>query len=480
MAFCKFSSEVIANNKVEINHSFIKEFMPQAPSECTKVYLYGLYLCSNPTSLENTLESVSKILQMSEDDIVSSFLYWQELGLVQILNITPIEVRYMPVKNYSSILKKYNKDKYREFNIQAQEILVGRMITPTEYQEYYHIIESFHMEANALIKIIDYCVNLKSNNVGYNYIATIAKNWAYEGILTEDDVVQRISEQEQNSEEIAIVLKTLGIRRRASTEEYQMFLSWIKDFGFELDTIIAVAKLEKNKTGGMHRLNKTLTKCFERDLLSTKEIEDYYINMTTLFDTAKVVCAKLGVRYDNYENVVDTYINPWFTLGYDTKVLTEIANLCFISGTRTLEGMNHLVNKFFKLGILSSESLDNYLNKSFEHDKQIKEILAELGIRREINAEDRRLYTIWTSTWNISQELILFASKQSADKVQPIQYLNKILSSYYLNKITSVADARSQTPVAQKKVVDNKKKIGREYSAKELNSLFDSVYEVEL
>lgn len=478
MAFCKFSSEVVANNKIELSNAFVKEFLPQANSECVKVYIYGLFLCNNPANTDNSLESFARMLNMTEDDVISAFYYWQEVNLVQVLSVEPIEVRYLPVKNYSALLKKYNKDKYKNFNIQAQEIIIGRMITPNEYQEYYHLIESLHIEENALIKIIKYCVDLKGENVGYSYITAVAKSWAYEGILTEADVIERLEEQERSSNDIKLVLKTLGIRRSASTEEYQLFLTWTRDFGYPLDTIVFVAKLEK-KSGSMLKLNKTLTRCFEQNLTSIKEIEDYLNNLTSLYDTARVVCAKIGQRYDNLENVVDTYINPWFMLGFDNNCLVNVANYCFKSNIKTLEGMNSLVNKLFKLGILTAESLDNYLSKSLEHDDDIKKVLDNLGLIREVNSVDRKLYSTWKSAWNISDELLTYACGLSADKVQPMQYLNKILSQYVTNKITTVEEAKKLSP-SFKSTSDNKPRVGREYSAKELNSLFDSIEEVEL
>ncbi len=478
MAFCKFSSEVVASNKIELSNSFVKEFLPQANPECVKVYIYGLFLCNNPANSDNSVESFARILNMSEEDVVSAFLYWQEMNLVQVLSISPIEVRYLPVKNYSALLKKYNKDKYKNFNIQAQEIITGRELTPNEYSEYYGLMESFHMEQNALVKIIKYCVDIKGENVGSAYILAVAKNWAYDGILTEEDVETRLSEQERSSEDIKLVLKALNIKRAATTDEYQLFLSWTKDFGYPVETIVFVAKLEKGKMGGMLKLNKTLTRCFEQNLTSTKEIEDYLNNLNGLYDTARVICAKIGQRYDNVENVVDTYINPWFMLGFDTSCLVSVANFCFRSNIKTLEGMNGLVNKLFKLGVLTSESLENYLNKSFEHDSEIKKVLDSLGIIREINVVDRKLYTTWKTSWNISDELLDYACTLSADKVQPMQYLNKVLSQYFMNKVTTLDMAKKQgAPI---KAPSDKPRVGRNYSAQELNSLFDSIEEVEL
>ena len=135
MGLCSFSSELIINNKLELDNIFVNEFLPYAPEGTVKVYIYGLYMCSHSNAHDNTLESFAKVLSMSEQDILDSFLYWQEQGLVQVLSTYPVSVKYMPLKNFINNSKKFNKDKYSTFNAQAQEIITGRMITPNEYTE---------------------------------------------------------------------------------------------------------------------------------------------------------------------------------------------------------------------------------------------------------------------------------------------------------------------------------------------------------
>ena len=99
MAFCKFSSEFVISNQTAVDNFFINEFLPSAPDNCVKVYLYGLYKCTNPNSFDNSIEAFANTLNMSTQDIEDAFLYWQEQGLVQVLFTVPLQIRYMPLKN---------------------------------------------------------------------------------------------------------------------------------------------------------------------------------------------------------------------------------------------------------------------------------------------------------------------------------------------------------------------------------------------
>ena len=69
VAFCEFSNEVVSKNFITLDNLFVSEFMPNASDNCVKVYLYGLYLCS--TSRENNIESFSKVIGISKEDIMN-------------------------------------------------------------------------------------------------------------------------------------------------------------------------------------------------------------------------------------------------------------------------------------------------------------------------------------------------------------------------------------------------------------------------
>lgn len=477
MAFCEYSSEVVSKNAVTLDNAFISEFMPNATDGATKVYLYGLYKCASGKG--NTIEDFERALNLSRDDIISFFYYWQEAGLVQVLDINPIEVRYLPIKNAVQKIKKYNVDKYTGFNMSAQELIGKKMLTPRDLEEFYFLIENLKMGKEAVLRIIQYAVTLKGTGASVNYIVTIAKNWAYDGVKTLEDVEARILDQERVSGDIVLLLKALGIRRSASYDEYQMYLQWKNDLDFGLDIIIYIAKMSKSKN--FAKLNSEMFKCYGAKLESEKEIKDYYDMQESMYLIAKSVVKSLGLWYDNLSVVVDTYVSNWLQLGFDESAILKLSGYAFKSSVRTLEGLNGIIVGMHKNGIVTVEAIDNHLSEALKSDSIIKDILKEMDINREVNSQDRSLYKTWLYDWKITPELISFGAKQSRGKYLPMQYLNKILSEYKDKGITSVSEAKKLTPkVAEQKSVDTKSAQKKDYSKKELDSLFDNIFEVEL
>lgn len=481
MALCSYSSKLAMDGYTVIDNTFLNEFLPQATGEDVKVYLYGLNLCANPNTDDNCLDTMSKVLCLTEDEILKSFSYWQEMGLVQVVSANPLEIRFLPVRTRSGSSKLRNKEKYTDFNSQIQAVISGRMITPTEYNEYYSLIETYHFEPEALVMIAKYCTVKKSNSIGYPYILAVARNYAEEGLKTTEAVEQKFIEYEQNSDEIKRVLDALGLKREADIEERNLYLKWNNSFGFTNGTIVEVAKTLK-KRGGFAKLDMLLTKYSEQKLFTIDEISEFSTRQEQMFEIAKTVSKNLGLYYQNLENVVDTYISDWTNKGYDSETLILISQYCFKQSLRSLDAMNTVVQKFYKLGLISSLSIEQYISSVLKLDEQIKLILDNVGLIRSVSSYDRDFYKTWTNNWGFSDEQILKVSDAAKGKSNPVSYLNKILATLNESNIKSDKDIEKYLKgvIVDKSKVDKPDFATREYSSEQMNALFDSLDDIEI
>lgn len=481
MSFCKYSTEFIASSKTEIDNIFINDYLPFAQPNFTQVYIYGLYLCSS-NSFDNSLENMAKVLNMSEEDILGAFEYWQEQGLVNIINSSPLQVTYIPLKNVLSANKLYKPDKYAAFNRSAEEIFKGRRsISKTEYGEYYDFLERYHMEQEALLMIMQYCVDTKKSAVGYNYILTVARNWANEGITSTSSVEEKLKAFEENSDELALVLKTAGIKRNAYVEERNLLHKWLDDYGFTLDVVLGVIKTyQKKNRFSFQMIEGVLRKYYEMKLMSLSEIENFENEKSMLYSLAKEINKSIGVYYENLEVVVENYIIKWINLGFDRQTLLDIANLCFKTSVRSLEGMDERVSKFYKLGILSQSAFNEYMGQILAQDNQIKDILSALGISRGVTPFDRANFKTWKNDWQISDELLSHAISLSKGKDCALKYMSRILADWHEKGIKSVEEAKNTTPLAVMEKQPQSNFTGRSYTKGELNALTQSIDEIEI
>ena len=461
------------DNSTAVENIFITEFMPGASELCTKVYLYGLYLCRHLTAVDNDIEIMSKMLNLTPSDIMSAFTYWQELGLVMIVRFSPPEVRYLSLR-HAPAYKKYKPSKYSDFNIRIQEILSGRMISPNEYNEYYSLIETCHFEPEAVLLIAKYCATLKGADINYPYITAVARNWAGDGVLTVARVEERLMQYDSIAAETQKVLKALKVRKFPDIDDRQLFIKWTKDYGFDTEAVLYVAALPSVGKGGTARLDQRLKRYYESKLISKAEIEYFESRRDELNALARKINRTLGVYYESVDYIAETYISNWTDKGYEEDALLLVAEGCFKSGVKNLEGMDARIQKLYEKGIVSYEGLIQHLAGMSAASAQVSAILEVLGLKRAVTGFDRDNYRTWTYSWGFTDEIILYAASLSQNADNKFAYLNKILSDWRDKGFKTLDEAKrapQKTPAAPV--------VTREYTKEEYASLVANLDDLE-
>ncbi len=486
MAFCKYSSSLINSATINLDIKFLNDYVPVAPENCLKVYLFGLLKCQNSAGYDNTIENFENVLGLSKEDVLNAFLYWQDQNLVQVLETDPIEIRYLPTKDNLKNLKKIESKKYASFVAEIQDIISGRQINPNEFYKYIDFLETYHIQPGDFNMIVKYCVDKKGDNINCNYILTVAKVWADEGVRTAEKIEEKIESLTLLTSDVNQVAKALKFKGNLSIEHQQMYEKWTKSYGFVINNILLLAKKvsTKTKSFSFEMLDKLLTKYFELKLLSFAEMQEYEANKADLISLAKEINKSLGIYYESVENEVETYVIPWLNKGFNEQSLLQIANFCFKSNIRTLEGMEQSVQKFHKLGLVSVNSIDNHLNEILATDKKIKEYLVKLDIDRRVNSFDRSFYRAWTYTYKFNDEIINYAIDLSVNKSNGMQYANALLTDWYDKGLKTLEEIKKQSPKQTSKQTTNtferKSFVSRNYTSEELNALFDNLDEINI
>ena len=486
MSFCKHSSSFIGNSSINIDGRFLNDYLPFAPENYLKVYLFGLLKCQNSSGADNNIENFVNVLGVSKEDVMKSFEYWQEQNLVQILEVNPVEIRYLPVKDAIRNSKKIENKKYSSFVTEIQEIITGRQIGPNEFYKYIDFIENYNIQPCDFNMIVKYCVEKKGDSINSNYILTVARVWADEGVRTAEKIEEKIENLTLTTSDISQVAKALKFRGNLSIEHQQLYEKWTKSFGFFLNNILLLSKKvsAKTKNYSFEMLDKLLTKYFELKLMSFGEMEEYEANKSDLIALARKLNNAIGIYYESVENQIDVYILPWLSKGFNEQTLVQIANFCFKNNVKTLEGLNLTVQKFYKLGLTSMSGINNYLNEVLSLDEKIKNILSALNLDRRVNSFDRAFFKTWTEVYNFSDDIIMYATELSKDKMNAMKYANAILTNWHDNGLTKLSDIKKQKVTAS--VAKNSGFVGKSfgenktYTSEEVSALFDNLDEINV
>ena len=185
---------------------------------------------------------------------------------------------------------------------------------------------------------------------------------------------------------------------------------------------------------------------------------------------------ELGIFYEDLSKEIESYVVPWINMGFDLETLKMVADNCFKSSIRTLEGFNGIIFKLFKLGIVNLNSYLQYINDNLAVDEKIKEVLFALNLSRNVNNMDRNFYRTWVEDWKFDHAVILHACTLSKDKANALQYLNKILSNWNGSGIKTL-DKAKEIKVDN---VQEKSFIHNNYTKEQIASLMTNLDDVEV
>lgn len=461
--FTKLSSVEALNLKIQVDNLFILEYMPYAPESYVKVYLYGLSQASHNIDTDNSLPRIAKRLDLDEETVMEAYRYWESLGVVH-LSEDGSGVEYLPVRPITQVVRKIPKGKYESFTSQLGSMIKSRMVSQSEYARYYDLMENLHIEPEAMLAIISYCLRLHGDKTSVNYIAAVARNLAFEGNLTYDRVVEALNEYDNYTADIAEILKALKLTRKPDAEDRRLYLKWTKTYGFELNAVLETAR--RIKHGGIARLDATLEKYNEQHLKTKEQIDAYVASLDAMYALTRTVVKRLGISIERLDYTIEVYTGRWLALGFDAATLESIADYCFRIGRRTLEEMNTVVTRFYQKGLVSAEAFSAYVAV----DGKIAALLNVAGSTRQVTDYDRDCYRTWTQEWKVAEPLLEKAAATAAGKDNPTAYMNKVLSGWIAAGVTDP----SNVPNKPANVVTET------YSAEKLNAIFNQFTEDDI
>ena len=445
---CSFSKELSASGITSVENTFILEYLPVSDGNAVKVYLYGLFLCQNK-NYDLPLEEMAKNLNLTEEEVKNAFLYWQEYDLVSVTE-NPFAVIYQPIAKGYGKAKRYKPEKYTDFCAVLQQLFKNRAISVNEYGEYFNIMEIYSIKPDAMLMIVRHCIERKGDDIGYRYVAKVAKDFGARGLNTVEKVENELSRYVSRTAEIEKILKALGSTKQPDIDNLKHLNKWTNELGFNLESIIYSASVLKK--GSFDKLDAFLMELYSHKCFTVEEISAHAGKKKELFDVSVKIAKALSLYFEVIDTVVDNYTSKWYGMGYGADALLFVANYCFKQGKNSLENMDKLIEHLFKNGVITFDAVSTFFLATQKDDEFIRSLLEILGIKRESTTWDRTNLKTWRE-WNFSDEMITEAFKKAVGKTSPIPYVNAVLGSWKSKNIFTTEDITEQeSPVPKQQI----------------------------
>lgn len=437
MSFCSFSKD-FDNAYTLLENKFITKYLPEADGFAVKVYLYGLYLCQNANK-EFGVRAMAEVLRESEEKIREAFAFWEDYDLVEILAQDPFTVQYLPARTAVGRPKKIRYEQYADFNKELQRKMqkVGKFVSAGDYIKYMHFLEENTMQPQAFLLVAEYCINKQGESVSPSYVFNKAKKLIRNGVTTYEQVEKELSGYNAHEGDLQAIFNAMSAFARTPDEtDYAFYSKWTEELGFSREGILAAAK--RLKRGTMTSLDVALRELAQKEKTDVAEIEAYLAERDMLTSLAFRIGRKLGARVQNPAPYVDEYVEKWYNYGFEENSLLDIALFCMKTERGDFNAMHELVSSLFREGVVSADGVKEFLKEKNNELKLFTKLRALCGSIKP-NAANLALIKTWRD-WKFSDEMLLEAARRSATSVNPIPYMNKILSDWKHDEIYSLAD----------------------------------------
>ncbi|MGP1570168.1 MAG: DnaD domain protein [Eubacteriales bacterium] len=245
-----------------VENIFLSEYMPEAPNDYVKIYLFALMYTANGYYMDN--EVIAKHLRLEVEDVLKAWTYWENMGVVKKEysdknNRFEYDIEFLSlreqlygnkprVNEQNSIVNAFEDKSIKEF-LKSIEKRINRPLGGNEPASIIAIIDEYAVS----IELLDFCYSycIKKGRTDIKYIEATIRNWSDKNIKKVEDAQNYLMQQDQRYAAYKRVMKALGFPRNATEAEQEKIDYWMDVLDFSLDRIVEACK----KTSGISNPN---------------------------------------------------------------------------------------------------------------------------------------------------------------------------------------------------------------------------------
>ena len=327
----------------DVENLFINEFLPGAPGDYVKVYLFGLMYAQFEQEIDSKLMSVA--LGINESEIIKAWEYWSDKGVVRIFpidegkahgveyirqidklygrctteiikdNSDEISVHKYEKENSDDVIRKLVDRQIREiFAIYERE--TGRTVSRRETEKLSDAVNLYGVEPDVLSYAITYCNDIDKSSV--EYIVKVALRWTEEGLKNVKQVKEYLDKYSCRNSYYGLIFKELSFVRLPTPMDREMMDRWFDEMGFTLKDVLEACRA----TVGLREPNlRYVNKVLENKMLEKGGIDTKKISTSTgdIKDKSKIAIVSRKVLSDYYQHIRDESLSAQ---------KTRIKNIC--------------------------------------------------------------------------------------------------------------------------------------------------------
>lgn len=460
-----------------VENRFLLEYLPAAKGDYVKVYLWGLMQAMKGDAAG--LAEMAQELFLSVSEVEAALRYWERRALVVRLKDNPPCYRF-----YSPMQQAMRQgtpletdDSFVAFSENVYALFEDRRkITPSEISLVWEWVEEVGLSQEVVLMLLSHLINQRGVQFSFKKAEPLAVRMKEENVITCDDADSFLRHEQAVHDGARKVLARMGKRRMASEDELALYHKWVKEWGFDQQSILdACAETTKGDPsfkyldgilkGISTRSDARTGAQVKQQLEKENALKEQYIQVFENFHikTSPAVARRL---YSQWLQIVP----------HEVMVLAAHA---FSRSSGKLEDFQAMLEDWQKKGLTAEAEARSYLFRVREENTLLREIFTACGHDARPQEKDRLLLAKWRAM-GMNDALLMQAAQQSKNaEGSKLAYLDKVLAAWHEAGITDVSQARpagKKAPGRQKQV-SAQQYTQREYTEEQLALVSEDLIE---
>ncbi len=442
MSICRFSGESGMFACTAVENLFLQEFMPNAPGDYVKVYLYGLMQCCYPAMAEPSLEKFAHSLGMSTAEVKKAFSYWSKKGLL--CEDKKGNVQYLNVRSalFGGKMAAESDQLYEHAELanRLAEVSKGRNFAPNEYELIYDMVDSGRFDEEAVVLLVGDAIQQYGKKLTQTRLKALIKEWTQKNLHTDARARQEILGQGLRRSPANKILAQLGIGGRTVTEgEQQLYEKWTGEWGFSHAAIVeAQREMTSARNPNFKYLDRVLESKREQGEYTSEAIKDAKIEREELNKQVRAVLKRLGIVGVVTEEQRRMY-RTWQTqYGLSDDAILTIAKDQSTRAGASFKTLEAAMQSFAMQGLTTPEGI---LQARQKRD-QAAAVLRAAGIMADPNVRETERINGWLEAMPLN--VVMLAAQYARDAKRPIGYLTRMLDDWQQRGIRTVEQGEEQ------------------------------------
>ena len=443
MPFCAYAEGSAMMGATAVSNLFMLEYMPSAPGDYVKVYLYALLLCRCP-DLCSGVEAMADALNLDADTVLSAFSYWEREGIAERLSDNPPTYSILPVQNALPAGQDAD-DVYtnRSYNKQLQALMPRTVLEGHELGMASDWLDVLHLEPETVLYMVKRDIDRRGGKLPaartmFKHLNETALEWAEAGVTDVKSAEVYLARSGIYSKIAQAVLKRFSMSRKPTLDEIDLVKKWIDEWKLDEESVIAAcAETPKGSNPSFGYLD---------GVLSSR------VNETDQpFRQVKTLLGHLGVSSRPTPEQMDT-LRRFLDMGFQFEVVEQAAIQCAEKNRRRFEDVEACLSKWKEAGALTLDEVQEQRKQQKYYSDIARELYELAGLEKRITNSDIQFVRIWTAL--IDLDAVRFAAECARGSGNVVQYIDKTVkgwSAQGANTLEKAKEARAAFEMTRQK-----------------------------